>query len=116
MKIVVGGQIDKERVASYLKNVLPEYDIEIKTDLEAAMGVKNGEYKYYFGACNTGGGGALAMAIAILGMDKCLTVSSPGHMISESEIEKAISNGKIAFGFTPNTAEQSINIIKNFIK
>lgn len=116
MRIVVGGQIDKESVAKILKDEIPDALISIKSDVEAAMDMKLGKFDYYFGACNTGGGGALALAIAILGSDKCLTVSSPGHMLSEEEIKQAILNGKIAFGFTPNCAKSSIEIIKKYIR
>lgn len=115
MKIVVGGQIDKELVLSILKTEFPEAQIDVKSDIDASMAMKLGQYDYYFGACNTGGGGALAMAIAILGANKCLTIASPGSFLEESQIKKGIEEGKIAFGFTPNAAEKSIKIIKKYI-
>ena len=115
MKIVVGGQIDKENVASILREKFPNDLVVIESDIDAAMNTKMGKYDYYFGACNTGGGGALAMAIAILGANKCLTVSSPGHNLKENEIKQGIENGKIAFGFTPNAARSSIEIIGKYI-
>ncbi|CAM3168754.1 DUF2620 family protein [Streptobacillus ratti] len=115
MKIVVGGQIDKEMVARILQREIPEATIDIKSDIDAAMSIKMGDYDYYFGACNTGGGGALAMAIAILGADKCLTVTSPGMILDEVEVKLGIEKGKVAFGFTPNGAEKSIEMIKKYI-
>lgn len=115
MKIVVGGQIDKELVFNILKEEFPDSTIDIKSDIDAAMAIKLGQYDYYFGACNTGGGGALAMAIAILGANKCLTVASPGSFLDDEEIKKGIEDGKIAFGFTPNSARKSIEIIKKYI-
>ncbi|WP_314011511.1 DUF2620 domain-containing protein [Pseudostreptobacillus hongkongensis] len=115
MKIVVGGQIDKEMVKEVLLKEFPSADIDIKSDIDAAMAMKLGQYDYYFGACNTGGGGALAMAIAILGADKCLTVAMPGNILSEADVEKGIKEGKIAFGFTPYAANQSIEMIKKYI-
>lgn len=111
-KIVVGGQIDKQLVAEIIeKHAQGKVQIEIKSDLEAAMAVKSNQADYYFGACNTGGGGALAMAIAMLGMDKCCTVSMPGNVKTKEEIQKEIENGKIAFGFIPQDAEEVIPII-----
>ena len=63
-KIVVGGQIDKEEVkALVLQYGLPEDSVEVKSDLDAAMAIKSGTADYYIGACNTGGGGALAMEV-----------------------------------------------------
>lgn len=112
MKIIVGGQIDKQLVADIIaKNAGKNATISIQGDLDAAMTVKNGQADYYFGACNTGGGGALAMAIAILGMDKCVTVSMPSKVLTEDEIISHVQGGKIAFGFTPQHAEMVIPII-----
>lgn len=66
MKIVVGGQIDKQDIANIIKAELgEEAEVTVKGDLDATMGMKAGTYDYYVGACNTGGGGALAMALAI---------------------------------------------------
>lgn len=80
MKIVVGGQIDKQKVYDTIKGVVGDRaSVEIKDDIAAAMAVKTGQADYYFGACKTGGGGALAMAIALLGMNQCATVSMPGN-------------------------------------
>lgn len=116
MRIVVGGQIDKENVKSILERVFNEANIDIKSDIEASMAMKNGEYDYYFGACNTGGGGALAMAIALLGATKCLTVSSPSSILEYDKVLEGVKSGKVAFGFTPYTAEQSIEMIAKAIK
>ena len=105
MKIVVGGQIDKENVAEIIKKYIPEAEIIIKSDIDAAMDVKMGNVDYYFGACNTGGGGALAMAIAM-----------PGNILEEEKIKDEVKAGKVAFGFTPQSAEQVIKIVAEYIK
>ncbi|WP_099314327.1 DUF2620 family protein [Clostridium paraputrificum] len=85
-RIVIGGQIDKQKVA----------DI-------------------YLGACNTGGGGALAMAIALLGMGECATISMPGHIKSEEEIKAEVEAGKKAYGFTAQHAEEVVPIILKYL-
>lgn len=116
IRIVVGGQMDKARVAEIIKKIGGDkVTVKIQTDIQAAMAIKTNQADFYFGACNTGGGGALAMAIALLGMPLCATVSMPGNIRSESEIIKEIGNGKKAFGFTPQHAEQVIPIILNNI-
>lgn len=111
-KIVIGGQIDKEEV----KNIVEKYseskfEIEIKSDLDAAMAVKSGQADYYLGACNTGGGGALAMALALLGRDNCVTVSMPGNIMTDDEIREQIQSGKKAFGFTAQHKDKVIPVI-----
>jgi hypothetical protein len=116
LRIVVGGQIDKQKVADIIKKVGGDkITLTIKSDIEAAMAIKTNQADYYFGACNTGGGGALAMAIALLGMNLCATVSMPGKVRSDAEIIKEIEAGKKAFGFTPQHAEQVIPVIMNKI-
>jgi threonine dehydrogenase-like Zn-dependent dehydrogenase len=112
IRIVVGGQIDKEKIADMIKEIgADKVVVSVKSDIEAAMAIKTGQADYYLGACHTGGGGALAMAIALLGMGLCTTVSMPGTMKSEAEIIQEVNNGKKAFGFTPQHAEQVIPII-----
>lgn len=116
MKIVVGGQIDKDAVASIIKKTAGDsVAVEIKSDIEAAMAIKTGAADYYFGACNTGGGGALAMAIALLGMGMCATVSMPGNIKSEEQIKAEVEGGKKAFGFTAQHAEQVIPVILKYL-
>lgn len=116
LRIVVGGQIDKDRIAKMIKNIGGDkVTVTVKSDVEAAMAIKTNQADYYFGACNTGGGGALAMAIALLGMNLCATVSMPGKIRSNEEIIMEIEKGKKAFGFTPQHAEQVIPVIMNKI-
>ncbi|WP_245737383.1 DUF2620 family protein [Xenorhabdus japonica] len=67
------------------------------------MAIKNGEADYYLGACNTGGGGALAIAIALIGLDQCATISMPGKILSDEEIITHVKAGKKAFGHAHRT-------------
>ncbi|SMB80141.1 Protein of unknown function DUF2620 [Pasteurella testudinis DSM 23072] len=115
MRIVVGGQIEKALVAKTLQQQFEQHNIEadihITSDIEAAMAIKSGNADYYFGACNTGGGGALAMAIALLGADKCATLGMPGKVLSDAEIIQQIQAGKIAFGFTGQDTEKIVPLV-----
>ena len=112
IKIVVGGQIDKQKVADLVKQLgQDKVSVDVKNDLEAAMAMKAGQYDYYVGACNTGGGGALAMAIALLGMDVCSTISMPGSIKEDSFIISEVQKGKKAFGFTAQHAEAVLPVL-----
>jgi hypothetical protein len=114
IRIVVGGQIDKENIARMIREVgKDKVSVEIKGDIQAATDIKAGKADYYVGACTTGGGGALGLAIAILGMPLCSTVAMPGKIKTEEEIIQDIKNGKKAFGFTPESALKVIPIIIN---
>ena len=91
MKIVVGGQIDKQKVYDTIKGVVGDRaSVEIKDDIAAAMAV---------------------MAIALLGMNQCATVSMPGKMLSEDEILAQVKAGKKAYGFTDQHIEKVVPII-----
>ncbi len=116
MKIVIGGQIDKEDIANLVKKQLGDaVEVTIKGDLDAAMGMKAGQYDYYLGACNTGGGGALAMILAILGKNKCATISMPGQIKSDEEIQSEVKDGKVAFGFTAQHKENVVPVLLDAI-
>lgn len=118
MKIVIGGQIDKDKIRDMVLDLVgDDVQVDIKSDLDAAMAIKNGDYDYYVGACNTGGGGALAMAMALLGSDNCSTISVPGSIKSDEFIIEEVEKGKKAFGFTAQHAEQVLPVlIKEIIK
>lgn len=112
IKIMVGGQLDKAKVLDEIKKYPCEgISAEIKSDFEAAIAVKNGQADYYFGSCATGAGGSLAGAIAILGYDKCATVSMPGISPNYDKIEDYIKLGKKAFGFTNNHIEIAVSYL-----
>lgn len=112
IKIVVGGQVDKDKIAAQVRALGgSKVTVTVRSDIEGAMAIKAGEADYYLGACLTGGGGALAMAIALLGMGKCTTLSMPGNIRSEAEIVKEIRSGKKAFGFTAQHADIVLPIV-----
>jgi len=116
LKIVVGGQMDKQAIA----NLIQKYgqglvEVSIKSDIEAALAVQMNQAQYYFGSCATGSGGALAMAIGLVGPQYCVSVSIPGHIMGEEEIRKAVRDGKKAFGFVNNDAEKVIPVLLNEI-
>lgn len=116
LRVVVGGQISKSEIAEMTKNILKDAaEVEIKGDLEAAMAIKDGKFDYYIGACNTGGGGALAMAMAMLGVDKCATISMPGNIMPDSEIVKNVKEGKKAFGFTAQHMDTVLPVLLSTI-
>ena len=116
LKFVVGGQINKAELAELVKKIGEDkISVVVKSDLEAAMDVKNGVVDYYLGACNTGGGGALAMAIALAGADKCATVSMPGKLFPDEQIIAEVEAGKVAFGFTAQHMEQVVPVIMKAI-
>ncbi|WP_077328551.1 DUF2620 domain-containing protein [Virgibacillus siamensis] len=116
MKIVIGGQVEKKEMQALINGLDPSIETAIKADVDAAMVIKTGKADYYFGACHTGGGGALAMAIALIGKDQCETVSMPGRKPVEEKIVQAVKDGKKAFGFTGDHMEKAVPMILHAIK
>ena len=116
MRIVIGGQIGKPEIKALVEQIAGDrVELSVMGDIDAAMAVKNGAADIYLGACNTGGGGALSMAIAILGYNQCATVSMPGQIRSEAEIEQAVKSGKKAFGFTAEHSSKVVPIILKYL-
>lgn len=113
MKVVIGGMLNQEENLELVRQ--QGIDSEIMDDMSAAMAVKTGQYEYYFGSCQTGAGGALAMPIAILGNGKCISVAGPGFVLSEDKIAEAIAEGKVAFGFVPEAAETVIPVLVDLL-
>lgn len=112
MKIVVGGQMDKQAIANMIETYgAGKVEVSIKSDLEAAMAVQMGQADYYIGSCATGAGAAIAMVIGMLGADACVSLSLPGKMMSEEEIRKEVEKGKKAFGFVNTDAERVVPVL-----
>ena len=109
MKVVVGGQIDKQKIADMVLALGKDRaEVSVLDDIQAAMQVKSGQADVYLGACHTGGGGALSMAIALLGMGTCATLAMPGSVRSEAEIAAEVNAGKTAFGFTAQNIDDVV--------
>lgn len=116
MKIVVGGQMDKQAIARMVENLADgKVQVEIKSDIEATMAIQMGQADYYFGACSTGAGGALGIATGLLGMQKCVSVSTPGMTMTQEQIDKEVASGKVAFGFVNYDAEKVVPMLMKAI-
>lgn len=118
IRVVVGGQVEKDNIVNLVKKIGGDkVEVQSKTDLHAANDIKTGKADYYLGACHTGGGGALSMAIALLTRAKCATVSMPGKPPKEEDVASAVADGKVAFGFTGDHYERAVDlIVKEILK
>lgn len=111
IKINVGGMVTKE-VRDLISQIGGDkVQAQVTTDIAGVKEVAAGNADYYLGACATGGGGALSMAIAILGYMNCFTVSAPGKPPKAEEVQKAVTQGKKAFGFTSDHVNIAVPMI-----
>jgi hypothetical protein len=63
------------------------------SDMDGARAVKAGQADYYIGACASGQGGALSIAIAVLGYTNCQMVSTQGKAPKQDEVKKKVLGG-----------------------
>lgn len=112
MKTIAITGLQREQVQMEIEKAAPGvFQSYILSDMDAAMKVKSGELDYYIGACNTGAGAALAMAIAIIGYNESCTIAKPSFQAKEDEIKKFISEGKVAFGLSIEHVEHAIPML-----
>lgn len=112
MKIAIGGQLNKNEIRDFIeKHGEGNITCNIFTDMDAAMKVKSGEYDLYVGACQSGAGGALGMAYAILGREQCVTIGMAGLPPKEEKVTQAFKDNCKAFGFTNDQVEISMRYI-----
>ncbi|AVR05071.1 DUF2620 domain-containing protein [Pluralibacter gergoviae] len=115
-KIGVAG-LQRELIKQMIESSAPGcFETFICNDLEAASKVKSGQLDYYIGACNTGAGAALSIAIAIIGFNKCCTIARPGARAREEEIVRAVGAGKVAFGLSVENIEHAVPLLVNHLK
>ncbi|HEX7291614.1 MAG TPA: DUF2620 family protein [Conexibacter sp.] len=67
-------------------------------DMEAATRLADGEVSYVVGVCESGGGAALAMTIAVVGADVCVNLSKMGRPIDADRLPGLLADGARAFG------------------
>ena len=109
-KIAIGGQMDKALFAAHIEKQ-EGFSCEVLSDIQAALAVKNGKADFYVGACATGAGGALGLAIGILGAKNCVSISTPGKRLSPAEIEGHVKNGVKAFGMVNQDIETMLPVL-----
>ena len=115
-KIGVAG-LQREQIKKTIEATAPGcFEVFIHNDMEAAMKVKSGQLDYYIGACNTGAGAALSIAIAVIGYNKSCTIAKPGIKAKEEHIAKMIAEGKVAFGLSVEHVEHAIPMLINHLK
>ena len=100
IKVVVTG-MGRERIAQLVRETgAGLVEATAKTDFEAASAVKTGKADYYIGACQSGAGGALGVANAILGSDQAVRLSGVGTTADPEDVRAAVASGKRAFGIS----------------
>jgi len=86
--------------------------VKVTSDFEAATAIASGTADYYIGACQSGAGSALAVAIAVLGWDRVARLSGVGlKTADDAQIEQYVREGKRAFGIAHSHVDSSVPVI-----
>lgn len=79
------------------------------------MKVKSGQLDYYIGACNTGAGAALSIAIAVIGYNKVAPL--PNRALKRRRTYRQNDRRrKVAFGLSVEHVEHAIPMLINHLK
>jgi hypothetical protein len=81
--------------------------VQTMSDIQGAQYVKQGKADYFIGSCTTGQGGALSMAIAVLGKDRCVMLTDRGKMLPVAQIREKAAGPYLAFGLNADQAEKA---------
>ncbi len=112
IRIAVCG-MGRDRIATVARDS-GEGEVEILplTDFEAANALKTGKVDYYIGACQSGAGGALAVANALLGPSLVTRLVGPGGAVpGEQQVLSALQEGKKAFGIVSGQIDVTVPVI-----
>jgi hypothetical protein len=116
IRIAVCG-MGRDRIAAIAKETGGgQVETLALTDLEAAIAVKSGKADYYIGACQSGAGGALAVANALLGPALATRLAGPsGAAPDRQQVVTALDEGKQAFGIVQTHIDIAVPVIVNAI-
>lgn len=111
LRLVVTG-MGRDRMERIIRDLnLPDVSCQQCSDFEGATMVKAGKADVYLGACQSGSGGALAMALALLGPTRCATVSTIGRPPFPDDIRQQVVEGKVAFGMMADHIPQVLPVL-----
>lgn len=68
------------------------------SDVEAGTALSGGRIDFAIGVCESGGGAALAMCIAMLGADRCTNLSKMGKPVQAEAMPALVDGGVRVFG------------------
>lgn len=108
LRIAVSGIAKQEIAREAQKAGGDRVQVNIMSDIEAAKAVKEGRADVLIGSCATGQGGALAMAIALLGRQRCLALATAGRTPRPDDVQARAAEGAVAFGVVPEAVSAVI--------
>ena len=90
LRLVVAGIAKREIAQAAGAAGSDKVTVSVVSDMEGAKAVKQGNADYFIGSCASGQGGALSIAIAILGYGNCCMLSTAGAAPKPEEVKKKV--------------------------
>lgn len=110
--VIVATGLGRERLARQMQALAgSRAKVAAMTDVEGALAVRDGHADYFIGVCQSGAGGALAMAFAFIGKERCATLSSLGRPPDAAVVASAVAAGIVAFGISTDNAELTVAML-----
>lgn len=111
VRIAVSGIAKQEVARAAQKAGGSQVEVTVTSDIEAAKAVRDGRADFLIGSCATGQGGALSMAIALLGRDRCFPLATAGRTAREAELATKLAAGVVAFGVVPEAVDSAVPLL-----
>ena len=110
MKNLVITGMDRDRAAVLAQSAAAgKLAITTASDYDGALALKRGAADYFVGICQSGAGGALALAIGVLGSTRCRTIAASGVApVDAQQLTEAVDAGVVAFGVAVEHIDQAI--------
>lgn len=112
MKIVAAGMGRGQIRDAAVQAGGDKVEVLVMSDMEGAKLVKSRGADYYIGSCTSGQGGALSIAIAVLGYNNCLMLSTMGPAPKPEEVRrKVLSGNHRAYGINFTHAQAVVPVL-----
>ena len=115
LRVVAAGLGSRDTYRILQNYAAAGVDARITSDVDGARAVKSGSADLYLGSCYSGQGGALAAAIAILGLNNTSMVGTPGRGLDRTKVEDAVARGVRAFGMTQDQIATAVPAIMDLV-
>jgi hypothetical protein len=109
--LVITG-LARERASALAKDAAAnELTVRTDSDYDGALALQDGRADYYIGICQSGAGGALALAIALVGSTRAKNIAPAGKPLDESLVTSSVAEGVVAFGVALDHVDRAVPCI-----
>ncbi|MBU3133075.1 DUF2620 domain-containing protein [Clostridium gasigenes] len=111
IRIAIGGLSKEKMEQAILKINNEDIKVVVSNDFEGGQMLLKKEADYYFGACNSGGGAAIALLIGLVGYTNCVTIVKNGERVNRDKIKETVNMGKIVYGMAVEAIEETVPML-----